>query len=71
MTSHVTLDSTWESMSRFRRQHSFVAEHNRADTDRFAKLDFAEAARPLDNEGIAEDAHQLFALCQILPASTT
>lgn len=61
----VTPDPTWENLRLFRSQHSSVGAHNQADTDQgFAKLDFPQAARPLDNEGIAEDAQQLFALCQ-------
>jgi hypothetical protein len=63
--SRVTPDPTWEKLRLFRSQHSFVGEHNQADTDRgFAKLDFPPAARPLGDEGIAENAQQLFALCQ-------
>jgi hypothetical protein len=58
-------DPIWTELSRFRSQHVFVGEHNRADVDRgFAALDFAETARPLGDEGIAEDGAQLFALCQ-------
>jgi hypothetical protein len=61
----VTADPTWEALGRFRSQHVFVGEHNRADVDRgFAALDFPETARPIGDEGIAEDANQLFALCQ-------
>ena len=61
---HVAPDPTWEGLGRFRNQHVFVGEHNRADVDRgFAALDFPAAARPQGDEGIAEDARQLFALC--------
>lgn len=39
--------------------------HNTADTQRgFENVDFAEEAKPVGDEGIAENAHQLFALCR-------
>lgn len=61
----VVSDPTMEQLNRFRAQHVFVGDHNRGDVERgFAALDFPATARPLGNEGIAEDAHQLFALCQ-------
>jgi hypothetical protein len=41
------------------------AEHNRADIRRgFKRIDFAPNARPLGDEGVAENASQLFALCR-------
>ncbi len=64
-TPRMTPDATWKELNRFRSQHVFVGEHNRADVDRgFAALDFPATARPLDDEGIAEDGPQLTALCQ-------
>jgi hypothetical protein len=64
-TPRVAPDPTWEELRRFRNQHVFVGEHNRADVDRgFAALDFPPTARPLGNEGIAENGAQLAALCQ-------
>jgi hypothetical protein len=61
----ITPDPTWEELGRFRNKHVFVGDHNRSDVDRgFAALDFPETARPLGDEGVAEDAHQLFALCK-------
>lgn len=61
----VTPDSTYAELNRFRAQHVFVGEHNRVDVDRgFAALDFPATARPLGDEGIADDAPQLLALCQ-------
>ena len=61
----IAADPTLEALTRFRSQHVFVGDHNRADVDRgFAALDFPEAARPQGDEGIAEDGPQLFALCQ-------
>lgn len=63
--SRVVTDPTLEALNQFRSQHVFVGEHNRGDVDRgFAKLDFPETARPMGDEGIAEDGPQLLALCQ-------
>ena len=51
-------------MQRFRARHVFVGERNEADVAAgFAKLDFAPTARPQGEEGVAENAHQLMALC--------
>jgi nicotinamidase-related amidase len=62
--SRVPAHPSLEALRQFRAKHVFVGEHNRSDVDRgFAALDFPDAARPLDHEGIAEDAHQLTALC--------
>lgn len=63
--SHIATDSTYEELQRFRSRHVFVGQHNRADVDRgFAQLDFAPTVRPYGDEGVAEDAIQLAALCQ-------
>jgi len=49
----------------FRESNSFVGANNLKDVQRgFEKLDFPEEARPAGNEGVAENAHQLFALCK-------
>jgi hypothetical protein len=48
-----------------RAENVFVGTHNREDVARgFARLDFTPEARPLDSEGVAENGHQLFALCR-------
>jgi hypothetical protein len=61
----IATDPTLERLRQFRSQHVFVGEHNAADVARGVKrLDFAPEAKPLDHEGIAENASQLFALCQ-------
>lgn len=61
----VAADPSLAALHRFRAEHVFVGAHNRADVDRgFARLDFPPQARPLDEEGIAENAQQLTALCQ-------
>lgn len=54
-----------DRLRRFRSKNVFVGPHNEADVARgFAALDFTPEARPLDSEGIAENGHQLFALCR-------
>ncbi|MCC6456120.1 MAG: hypothetical protein IT328_14290 [Caldilineaceae bacterium] len=64
-TPRVATDATWQELRRFRAEHVFVGEQNRADVDRgFAALDFPASARPLGDEGIAENGAQLVALCQ-------
>jgi len=58
-------DSVLEKLQQFRREHVFVGKHNEEDVERgFERLDFAPEAKPVDNEGIAENEHQLFALCK-------
>lgn len=60
----VPSDPTAADLRRFRARHVFVGDHNRADVDAgFRHLDFAPQACPLGEEGIAENAHQLAALC--------
>lgn len=57
-------DPALDALRAFRRRAVFVGEHNENDVDRgFRALDFPDAARPQDDEGIAENAHQLAALC--------
>jgi hypothetical protein len=61
----IDADETLRRLRRFRSERVFVGEHNAEDVRRgSARLDFAPAARPRDDEGIAEDGHQLFALCK-------
>lgn len=58
-------DETLEALRRFRAEHVFVGRHNEADVARgAAALDFANEARPAPGEMIAENGHQLFALCR-------
>jgi len=57
-------DPTMAALNRFRARHVFVGEENEADVNAgFAHLDFAPEAKPQGDEGIAENAHQLTALC--------
>ncbi|MCC7263954.1 MAG: hypothetical protein IT369_15685 [Candidatus Latescibacteria bacterium] len=61
----VERDPVLDQLHAFRSQHVFVGAHNRDDVQRgFKALDFLPEARPLDHEGVAEDGHQLFALCK-------
>lgn len=60
----VPTDPTLDALRRFRSRHVFVGEQNEADVEAgFVQLDFASAARPKGEEGVAENAHQLTALC--------
>jgi hypothetical protein len=61
----VTMDPVREELDKFRAERGFPGPHNEADIKRgFEKLDFAPEARPLGNEGVAENGRQLFALCK-------
>jgi hypothetical protein len=63
--AQVDRDPVLDQLRAFRGEHVFVGSHNRGDVDRgFKALDFLPEARPLDSEGVAEDGHQLFALCK-------
>lgn len=56
---------THKQLRDFRAKAVYVGHHNRADVDAgFKHLDFAREARPVGDEGVAEDGHQLFALCR-------
>lgn len=61
----VAKDPVLERLEEFRGQNVFVGAHNRPDVDAgWQKLDFAPQARPVGDEAIAEDGHQLAALCR-------
>lgn len=54
-----------EKLEGFKSKFATIGDHNRPDVEAgFARLDFPATARPLENEGIAENGHQLFALCR-------
>ena len=58
-------DPTLDQLHAFRAEHVFVGKHNEPDVARgFANVDFPAEARPIGDEGIAEDSEQLFALCR-------
>jgi hypothetical protein len=63
--AQVQPDESLRRLRRFRSEHVFVGPKNEHDVKcGFERLDFAPQARPRPDEPIAEDAHQLFALCQ-------
>lgn len=61
----VAADPIYEAARRLRADRGFPGSHNAADVHAgFARLDFAPAARPAGEEGIAENSAQLAALCR-------
>ena len=65
MIESAASDPVLEQLREFRSEHVFVGKHNQEDVARgFADMDFAPEARPVGDEGIAENSEQLFALCQ-------
>ncbi|MEN6521717.1 MAG: hypothetical protein ABFD46_11285 [Armatimonadota bacterium] len=61
----IEVDPVTRQLWKFREKNVFVGEHNDADVNRgFAEMGFPPEARPLDNEYIAENSHQLFAICK-------
>lgn len=57
--------TVYQSLKDFRSEAVYVGRHNQADVDNgFRQLDFPQEARPVGDEGIAENAHQLFGLCR-------
>ena len=61
----IPADPTLDRLRQFRAERVFVGKHNEQDVSRgFAAVDFPPQARPQGEEGIAENGHQLFALCR-------
>jgi hypothetical protein len=61
----IAADPCLQRLREFRSEHVFVGRNNSEDVKcGVARLDFAPQAKPRGDEGIAEDAHQLFALCK-------
>ncbi len=61
----VAPDPTYENLQRLRCAHASPGAHNAADIAAgFARLDFAPTARPVGDEGIADNHEQLAALCR-------
>jgi len=61
----VTKDPVLERLEKFRGEKVFVGARNRPDVDEgWKQLTFAPQAMPVDQEGIAENGHQLAALCR-------
>lgn len=65
LPERIAPDPTLERLQQFRSAHVFVGSHNASDVTRgFERLDFMAEARPAHDEGVAENGHQLFALCK-------
>ena len=63
--ARVAPDPTYDRLEKFRAENVFVGAHNRPDVEAgFAKLGFAPEARPIGEEGVAENGGQLAALCR-------
>jgi hypothetical protein len=61
----IASDPTHDRLIQLRHENVFVGKHNADDVTRgFERLDFPPEARPRGDEGIAENDHQLFALCK-------
>lgn len=61
----VQSDPATEKLREFRHQHIAFGLHNQPDIDAgYKRMDFPEPARPKEGEPIAQDAHQLLALCK-------
>ncbi|MFM1851429.1 MAG: hypothetical protein RIS54_1113 [Verrucomicrobiota bacterium] len=61
----VAADAVYEKLQRFREQHVFVGDRNRPDVEEGRQhIKFLPAAQPREDEPIAEDSHQLAALCR-------
>lgn len=58
-------DPVLERLRQFRADRVFVGKHNQEDVQRGVKqMTFLKQAMPQGDEGIAENGHQLFALCK-------
>ena len=58
-------DPVYKRLEKFRANQVFVGKRNWPDVRAgFKQLDFAPEARPVGNEPIAKDGHQLAALCR-------
>lgn len=62
----VATDPVLDQLRRFRGAHVFFGEHNKADSKKAhgSYVRFPEPARPAPGEGVAENGHQLLALCR-------
>ena len=64
-SEQVEADPVLSRLQEFRAANVFVGTRNEADVKRgFEHLDFAPEARPVGDEPIAENGHQLLALCR-------
>jgi len=62
--ARVASDPVRDKLNGFRQEHTFVGSENAEDVKRgFERLDFAPNSEPVGDEGVAENGHQLSALC--------
>jgi len=65
LVEKIKSDPIRDKLDKFRKAHAFPGLHNKKDIDRgFSRLDFPDEVRPQGKEGVAENGHQLFALCK-------
>jgi hypothetical protein len=58
-------DPATAALQEFRRTHGTPGKHNLPDIEAgFARIDFPGPARPVGDEGVAENGHQLAGLCR-------
>ena len=58
-------DPALKGLQQFKADHVFTGAHNTPDVKRgFEQLDFTPEAKPVGEEGVAENGHQLAALCR-------
>lgn len=63
--ARIAADPSLGALQAFRRENVFVGRHNEPDVQAgFAALDFGKNTHPEGDEGIAENGHQLGALCR-------
>jgi hypothetical protein len=61
----IQTDPVYDELKKFKSENVYVGAHNREDVTRgFKKLDFPKEAKPVGDEGLAENADQLYALCK-------
>ena len=61
----ITPDELTQQLQQFRGERVWPGAHNQEDMERGRAIrGFPAEARPLEGEGIAENSHQLFALCR-------
>jgi hypothetical protein len=64
-TERIEADPVLTRLREFRSEHVHVGTHNQADVKRaFDSLRFPPQAEPVGDEPIAENGHQLFAVCK-------
>lgn len=58
-------DPVLDELRKFKQENVLIGPRNRDDVSRgFEKVGFPTEAKPVGDEGVAENAHQLFALCK-------